>query len=103
MLMPDDSIFRFGPYITHTFFGATDASLTDRKSTLGYVIFLHGSAVFRICRKQNTVAISTTELELTALSYDVRETIGLSRLLRQLDAAQDSVISNATTGSPSIS
>jgi hypothetical protein len=68
---------------------ATDASFADapgRLSTEGYVIFLHGGPIAWACRRQATVATSTTEAELTALSHGVAELIALRRLLRQLGA-----------------
>ena len=69
--------------------GATDAAFADDKlnhrSTHGYVIFLCNASVFWACKKQTTVATSTAEAELTALTYGVRELIALLRLLRQIN------------------
>jgi hypothetical protein len=68
---------------------ATDAAFADdqptKRSSHGYVIFLCGAPVFWASKKQSTVATSTTEAELTALSYGTRELIALTRLLRQMN------------------
>jgi Reverse transcriptase (RNA-dependent DNA polymerase) len=67
---------------------AGDAAFADdvptRRSSHGYVVFLYGAPVFWTSKRQDTVAHSTTEAELTALSTTVREVIALTRLLGQL-------------------
>lgn len=74
--------------------GATDAAFADdketRRSSHGYVLFLCGAPVFWACKKQTTVATSTTEAELTALTYGVRELFALLRLLTQISFPLDS-------------
>ena len=44
----------------------------DTKSTTGYVIFMHGNAIYAESRKQRSTTLSTTEAELVAASDCVR-------------------------------
>lgn len=74
---------------TEILYAATDAAYADnadRHSTQGHVIFLHGGPITWSCKKQPTVALSTTEAELTALTHGVRDLIAISRLLSQIHA-----------------
>ncbi|KAC9170974.1 hypothetical protein E3N88_46268 [Mikania micrantha] len=44
--------------------------IEDRKSTLGYVVLWKGGAVAWLSKKQNVVALSTTEAEYMAATKD---------------------------------
>ena len=57
----------------------------DRRSTGGYVFTLCGGVVSWKTRKQEAVALSTTEAEYMALSDAVKEAIWLQRLLKELE------------------
>lgn len=54
----------------------------DRKSVSGYIIKVFGNTVQWVTRKQNCVALSTTEAELIALCSAVQDCIWLKRLLK---------------------
>ena len=60
----------------------------DRRSTGGYVITLCGGVISWKTRKQDVVALSTTEAEYIALSDAVKEVIWLRRLLRELESRE---------------
>ena len=65
----------------------TDASFgntPDRKSFQGYIFYVLGSPVLWRAGKQPTVATSTTEAELIALSTGTKELIALERLALQI-------------------
>lgn len=64
---------------------ATDHS--DRKSIGGYCFMLCGGAISWKSKKQDTVALSSTEAEYLALSPAVKEIIWLDRLLVELSSA----------------
>lgn len=53
----------------------------DRKSVSGFVFKVFGNSISWATRKQNCVALSTTEAELIALSISVCEGLWLKRLL----------------------
>ncbi len=78
-----------------TLTAAGDAAFGDdmpsRRSSYGYVVYLYGGPVFWTSKKQDTVANSTVEAELTALAITTREVIALKRLLGQLDIKVDEV------------
>lgn len=72
---------------------ASDASFADdvlsRRSSQGYVmLFCGGPAAWR-ASLQDTVTTSTTEAELLAIAETAKESIFLSRLLRELDETLD--------------
>ena len=58
--------------------------VNTRRSTSGYVFQLGGSTVTWSCKKQATVAKSSTEAEYVALSKATQEAIWLRRLLNSL-------------------
>ena len=69
------------------FLSATDASHgdgIDRKSHHGMVMKAFGGCIYWKASKQTTVATSTTEAELIALSAGAKETIALYRLFDQM-------------------
>jgi len=61
---------------------ATDTD--DRKSQLGYVIKYDDSAIAWRTKKQSTVALSTTEAELYALSAAVQESLWIKHFMNNL-------------------
>ncbi|KZV22697.1 Cysteine-rich RLK (receptor-like protein kinase) 8 [Dorcoceras hygrometricum] len=68
--------------------GFTDAdwagSVTDRRSTSGYCIFLWGNLVTWRSKKQNVVARSSAEAELRAVANGVCELLWVRRVLKEL-------------------
>jgi hypothetical protein len=70
------------------FLVASDASFADnsidRKSSQGYVMQLFGGTIGWRANKQDTVTTSTTEAELLALSQATKESIFISRLLKEI-------------------
>jgi hypothetical protein len=58
--------------------------LDSRKSTTGYVFTLSGGPVSWTSKRQNTVALSSTEAEYMAVTMTGREAVWLRTLLQQL-------------------
>ncbi|OWY94959.1 RxLR effector protein [Phytophthora megakarya] len=58
--------------------------LDTRRSTTGYVFFLHGSAISWKSKRQPTVATSSTEAEYMSLYSATQETVWLRLLLKDL-------------------
>ena len=56
----------------------------DRKSTTGYVVQLAGGPVVWQCRKQATVAVSSTEAEFVALSEATKDILWMTYMLTEL-------------------
>lgn len=54
---------------------------SDRKSNSGYVFLLNGSTISWAARKQDCVALSSTEAEYIALAEAIEEGIWLKQLL----------------------
>jgi len=67
---------------------ASDASyaedLQDRKSTTG-VVAIYGGIIDFFCRKQPTIALSTTEAEINAITEGVRSGIHLRSLISDIE------------------
>jgi ribonuclease HI len=61
---------------------ASDA--TTRKSTTGYIFFMNGKPISWNSRKQNSVALSSTEAEYMALSEAVQEALWLIKIFADL-------------------
>lgn len=59
--------------------------LNDRKSVSGYLFKVYGNTVSWITRKQNCVALSSTEAELVALCTAVRDSLWLKKLLNDMN------------------
>jgi hypothetical protein len=67
----------------------------ERKSVTGYVLLLQGGAISWNSRRQQTIALSTTEAEYMALSSTTQEVLWLRELNMELN--QDNNIQEATT------
>lgn len=63
------------------------SDLDQRKSTTGYVFVMQGAAVSWASRRQQTIALSTTEAEFMALVAAMQETVWLKRLEHELFGA----------------
>ena len=63
---------------------ASHANNPDRRSTMGILFRLFGGPIFWKSVKQSTVATSTTEAELLALSAGSKELLALGRLIHQI-------------------
>ena len=59
------------------------ADRDNRKSNSGYIFRLNGGVVSWCCRKQNCVALSSTESEFIALSECCQEALWLRKLLKE--------------------
>ena len=55
--------------------------ISDRKSVSGYIIKVFGNTITWITRKQNCVALSSTEAELVALCLAVQDCLFFKKLL----------------------
>lgn len=76
-----------------TFVVASDASFADntldRKSSQAYVMQLFGGTIGWRSNKQSTVTTSTTEAELLALAQAAKESMFISRLIKELGIQLD--------------
>ncbi|XRB18233.1 retrovirus-related Pol polyprotein [Pseudoscourfieldia marina] len=61
----------------------------NRRSTSGYIFFLNGGPISWASYLQTTVALSTVESEVMALTEAIKEAIYIRRLLESLGAAQE--------------
>ena len=80
-----------GPMDSNFFFGFSDAAFAnadDRKSISGYVFLSNGGAITWGSKKQNTIALSTTEAEYVTLSEAAREATWLRHLYGELGFIQ---------------
>jgi hypothetical protein len=60
----------------------------DRKSTTGYLFLLNNAPISWTSKKQQTVALSSTEAEYIALAQATKEAIWLRKLLKDLGQEQ---------------
>jgi len=67
---------------------ARDSS--DRKSTSGYLFTLKGASISWMSKKQDTVALSSTEAEYIATTHAAKEALWLRGLLHDLGYPQES-------------
>ena len=58
--------------------------LTDRKSTTGYCTFINNNIIDWQCKKQSTVALSSTEAEYMAISEVTKEVMWMRSILTEL-------------------
>src|SRR5579871_4074643 len=83
--------------LTYTFstrlFGYTDANwggnLDNRRSTGGFVFIFAGGAISWSSKLQETVALSSTELEYMTVTQASREAIWFGKLLQEIEYSQD--------------
>lgn len=77
----------------HGFVDADWANETnDRRSFSGYAFLMAGAAVTWSCKRQTTVATSSTEAEYVAMSFAAKEALWLVRVFRQFDKIENIVI-----------
>ena len=60
----------------------------ERRSTTGYVFFIGDGAISWNCKRQPTIALSTTEAEYMATSQSTKEAIWLRKLLGDVGCVQ---------------
>ena len=73
-----------GDMVLKVFVDADWGANENRRSIGGYIVILAGGAISWSCKKQGTVALSTTEAEYMALVQAAKENIWLQRLLKEL-------------------
>ena len=56
----------------------------ERRSTTGYVFVINGGAVTWLSKRQQTVALSSTEAEYMALAHTAKEAIWIRRFLQEI-------------------
>ena len=61
----------------------------DRRSTTGYVFFVGVGVISWKCKKQPTIALSTTEAEYMATSHCTKEAVWLRQLLADVGYVQE--------------
>ena len=61
----------------------------DRKSNTGYLFKFNGAAISWTCRKQQCVALSSTEAEYIALAETAKELIWVRKLLEDFEMLQE--------------
>ena len=61
----------------------------ERRSTTGYVFFVGVGAISWNCKRQPTIALSTTEAEYMATSQSTKEAIWLRKLLADVGFSQE--------------
>lgn len=80
----------------HGIFGYCDADwagdLDHRKSTTGYIFMLNGGAISWSTKKQQAVALSTTEAEYMAIVHATQEAIWLRNLREQIFPCQNDFV-----------
>lgn len=73
---------------SETLVGYADADwgsdIDERKSTTGYVFTMYGGAVSWCCKKQPTVALSSTEAEYMSATASIQESVWLKNFLREI-------------------
>ena len=74
---PEDGVLR----------GTADASWEVRASTSGWIVYWHGAPLCWGSRKQKSIALSSCESEIVALSEAAKEVIYLRKFVRGLVAS----------------
>ena len=67
-----------------TYVDSSWANGPDRKSMYGYLITFVGKLLHYKTKKQNTIALSSTEAEFYALSQASKDTLWLQNILQEL-------------------
>lgn len=67
--------------------------VNERRSTTGYVFFVGDGAISWNCKRQPTIALSTTEAEYMATSHCTKEAIWLRKLLADVGFTQEGATS----------
>lgn len=80
----EDANIEFTGYLDADFAANPD----DRKSISGNTYLLGGAAISWSCKKQTTIALSSTEAEYTAIAHAMRQAIWLRYLFEGLGYAQ---------------
>jgi transposase InsO family protein len=62
--------------------------VNERRSTTGYVFFVGDGAISWNCKRQPTIAVSTTEAEYMATSHCLKEALWLRQLLEDVGLVQ---------------
>jgi hypothetical protein len=62
--------------------------VNERRSTTGYVFFVGDGAISWNCKRQPTIAVSTTEAEYMATSHCLKEALWLRQLLEDVGFVQ---------------
>lgn len=75
----------------------------DRKSNSGYFCSINGGAISWSCRKQDIIALSSTEAEYVALSETCKEVIWLRGLAKEFDIKVPDAVTIYTDSQSSIS
>ena len=73
--------------------------LDTRRSTTGYVFMSQGGPVSWSCKKQRTVALSTCEAELMALTQATQEAVWIQRLKSEISQDTSPILINCDSQS----
>ncbi|XRB10194.1 reverse transcriptase Ty1/copia-type domain-containing protein [Pseudoscourfieldia marina] len=91
-------------YCAHRILRRRGDNHENRRSTSGYIFFLNGGPISWASYLQTTVALSTVESEVMALTEAIKEAIYIRRLLESLGAAQEgpTIIYTDSTGAEAL-
>ena len=68
--------------------GRSDSNWATRHSTTGYIFSVFNGAISWVCKKQPTIALSSTEAEIVSASASASEAVYLRTLLEELGFPQ---------------
>ena len=72
-----------------TLTGMSDSDWSVARSTSGYIFFMCQAAIAYICKKQVSIAMSSTEAEIMAASMAALEAVFLRGILAEMLCAQE--------------